>query len=80
MIATLLGDGYNLSLAFNESNGSFIATIIGKKCIPENLGWGMSSHGGSWESALYYSLYKYFYLREDMTFKEMSETYSQPLT
>lgn len=79
-VATLLSDGYNISFAFNEKTDSFVCTVIGKTCKAEDIGWGMSSHAGTWFGALARTLFKLFVLREGMTFQEMGETYSTPLT
>lgn len=79
-LSTLLSDGFNVSFAFNEKTDSFVCTVIGKTCSPRDVGWGMSSHAGTWFDALARALYKLFVLREDMSFAEMGEAFSTPLT
>ena len=78
LIATLLSEGYTLSLAFNEETDSTICTIIGKRCGAPNEGWGMSTHAGSWELAMARALYKHFILGEELSYAEMAAVFENP--
>lgn len=78
-VSSLLSDGYNVSFSFNEKTDSFTCTVIGKTCRTEDVGWGMTSHAGSWEMALARTLFKLYVLREDLSFEEMALAFENPL-
>lgn len=80
LMADLIAGEYTISFAVSPATNSFVCTVICKSEDDPNCGWGMSTHGGDWRSALARAMFKHYILGQDLTYADLAERYGQQLT
>jgi hypothetical protein len=61
-----MANGYRFTFGIDGKTNAVVSSVNCKDASNENSGWLLTSHAGDWSTALVYSLYKHFYILEEV--------------
>lgn len=69
----VLGTGHKISFSFSDHNDSYIVSVTGKPEGCDNANKCYTSHGKSWEVALWVSMYKFFVVWKGEVWEDLAD-------
>lgn len=61
-----MANGYRFTFGIDGKSNAVVSSVNCKDQASENHGWLLTSFAGTWWEALVYSLYKHFYILEEV--------------